>query len=43
MQIERLTQIIDPKIEKVLDVKQMNSLFQQILESEYEKQKKFEI
>jgi hypothetical protein len=39
MDIEKLTKIIDPKIEKVLDLKQMDSLFKKVLESEYEKLK----
>ena len=39
MDIEKLTKIIDPKIEKVLDLKQTDSLFKQVLESEYEKLK----
>ena len=39
MEIEKLTQIIDPKIDKVLDIKQMDLLFKQVLESEYEKTK----
>ena len=39
MEIEKLTKIIDPKIDKVLDIKQMDLLFKQVLESEYEKTK----
>ena len=39
MEIEKLTKIIDPKIEKVLDLKQTDALFKQVLESEYEKLK----
>ena len=39
MDIEKLTKIIDPKIENVLDLKQINSLFKKVLESEYEKLK----
>ena len=39
MDIEKLTKIIDPKIEKVLDLKQTDTLFKKILESEYEKLK----
>lgn len=39
MDIEKLTKIIDPKIEKVLDLKQTDALFKQVLESEYEKLK----
>jgi len=39
MDIEKLTKIIDPKIEKVLDLKQTDALFKKILESEYEKLK----
>ena len=37
MNIEKLTKIIDPKIEKVLDLKQTDALFKKVLESEYEK------
>jgi len=37
MDIEKLTKIIDPKIEKVLDLKQTDALFKKVLESEYEK------
>ena len=39
MDIEKLTKIIDPKIEKVLNLKQTDALFKQVLESEYEKLK----
>jgi hypothetical protein len=39
MDIEKLTKIIDPKIEKVLDLKQTDALFKKVLESEYEKLK----
>jgi hypothetical protein len=39
MDIEELTKIIDPKIEKVLDLKQTDALFKKVLESEYEKLK----
>ncbi len=39
MNIEKLTKIIDPKIEKVLDLKQTDALFKKVLESEYEKLK----
>ena len=39
MEIEKLTKIIDPKIEKVLDLKQTDALFKRVLESEYEKLK----
>jgi hypothetical protein len=39
MDIEKLTKIIDPKIEKVLELKQTDSLFKKVLESEYEKLK----
>ena len=39
MGIEKLTNIIDPKIEKVLDLKQTDALFKKVLESEYEKLK----
>lgn len=39
MDIEKLTKIIDPKIEKVLDLKQIDALFKKVLESEYEKLK----
>ena len=39
MDIEKLTNIIDPKIEKVLDLKQTDALFKKVLESEYEKLK----
>jgi hypothetical protein len=34
MDIEKLTKIIDPKIEKVLDLKQTDALFKKVLESE---------
>ena len=37
MTTEKLTKIIDPKIEKVLDLKQTDALFKKVLESEYEK------
>ena len=39
MDIEKLTKIIDPKIEKVLDLKQTDPLFKKVLESESEKLK----
>ena len=39
MDIEKLIKIIDPKIEKVLDLKQTDALFKKVLESEYEKLK----
>ena len=39
MNIEKLTKIVDPKIEKVLDLKQTDALFKKVLESEYEKLK----
>ena len=39
MNIEKITKIIDPKIEKVLDLKQTDALFKKVLESEYEKLK----
>ena len=39
MDVEKLTKIIDPKIEKVLDLKQTDALFKKVLESEYEKLK----
>ena len=39
MNIEKLTKIIDPKIEKVLNLKQTDALFKKVLESEYEKLK----
>ena len=39
MDIEKLTKIIAPKIEKVLDLKQTDALFKKVLESEYEKLK----
>ena len=39
MDIEKLTKIIDPKIEKVLDLKQTDALFKKVLESECEKLK----
>lgn len=39
MEIEKLTKIIDPKIEKVLDLKQIDAFFKKVLESEYEKLK----
>jgi len=39
MDIEKLTKIIDPKIEKVLELKQTDALFKKVLESEFEKLK----
>ena len=39
MDIEKLTKIIDHKIEKVLDLKQTDALFKKVLESECEKLK----
>ena len=39
MDIEKLTKIIDPKIEKVFDLNQTDALFKKVLESEYEKLK----
>ena len=39
MGIEKLTKIIDPKIEKVLDLKQTDALYKKVIKSEYEKLK----
>ena len=39
MNTEKLMEIIDPKIDKFLDLKQIDSLFTKIKESEYEKLK----
>jgi hypothetical protein len=38
-QDKNLLEIINPKIDKVLDLEDMDTLFKQILESEYEKRK----
>jgi hypothetical protein len=39
MNTEKLIKIIDPKIEKVLNLEQTNALFKRVLESECEKLK----